>query len=86
MNNFDKEIKDKLNGELINTDNAYESIIDDPKMIGTIKQTPDLCMLALIKDYTCFSLIKNPTIAMKLFVKDRLDVIDELGGNIILDF
>ena len=82
--NTDKEIRHKIDRKLI--DKVYESIIDNPKMIENVQQTPDLCMLALVKDYTCFSLIKNPTSAMKMFVKDRLDIIDELGGNIILDF
>lgn len=86
MDQIDKEIMTKIKGEIIDVDERYDKIIDDPKTIGSVVQTPDLCMLALIKDYTCFPLIKEPTLAMKLFIKSRLDVINELGGNAILEF
>lgn len=86
MNQFDKEIMSKLMCEVNGHDERFDKIINDPKTIGSVVQTPDLCMLALIRDYTCYPLIKKPTLAMKLFIKTRLDVIDELGGNIILDF
>jgi len=84
---MNKEIKSKLNFELTNTNNTdYAKIIDDPTSIRFMDQTPDICMLALIKDYTCFNYIKAPTLAMKLFVQDRLNIIDELGGNVLLEF
>jgi len=84
MDHFDKEIFNEVNGEY--NDERYNKIINDPKSIGLVDQTPDICMLALIRDYRCYSLIKKPTLAMKLFVKARLDIIEQLGGNVVLDF
>ena len=66
---------------------AYSAVLADPKNIQYVpQQTPDLCMLALIKDHTCYNMVRAPTIFMQMFVKQRIDVIDDLKCMVLLEF
>jgi len=62
----------------------YTTIVSDPHMIQYVPESPDICMLALIKDYTCYRHISKPTIYMQQFVKELLDV--DVGMKILLTF
>lgn len=64
---------------------VYDMILLNSHLIEYVDQTDDICMLALIRDYTCFNKIKSPTLIMKKFVMDRIKT-EKQVGKIFIEF